>query len=113
MADMDYSADESVHEDADPDAQRQQRPSQTPRRHSPRAGLILRRRTSIPHRRSPAEAIDPARPVSLDWPTWLGIIERKRKLFQRNQTLHSSANGFATAPPGCTVPLDLLVRATS
>jgi hypothetical protein len=52
-------------------------------RHSNRPAPILRR--SGVQTRSPDDRR--GRPAGLDWPAWLAIIERKRRLFHRHQSL--------------------------
>lgn len=73
-----------------------------PKRRSPRPALIVRRRSSIPNRRSLAGESSVGRPTILDWPLWLQLIERKRRILQRHQTLGG----------GSTTPIAYLIRAT-
>jgi len=113
MADIQPSAEGSTGDPgAGHDAPGQQRPRQTPRRHTPQAGLILRRRTSIPNRRPPDDAISPSRRALLDWPMWLGLIERKRRVLQRQLSLHGGTNGAPATFAVAGVPIDLLSQAT-
>jgi hypothetical protein len=53
-------------------------------RYSSRPASILRR-SGIQTRPSDGHG---GRPSGLDWPAWLALIERKRRLFQRNQNLN-------------------------
>jgi hypothetical protein len=59
--------------------------------------VSILKKASIPRRRAPGDA----RPNSLDWPAWLGLLDRKRRLLQRS-----------TATPPASVPEDYFVAAT-
>jgi hypothetical protein len=59
--------------------------------------ISILNKASIPRRRPPGDA----RPDGLDWPVWLGLIDRKRRLLQRSVDVSPTA-----------VPEDYFVVAT-
>jgi hypothetical protein len=101
MEDSQKNVDGAAPAGADAEAAKDRQNAST--RHTTRPPLVVRRRSTVPSRRTPNGQSSGGRPASLDWPAWLQLIERKRRLLTRQQSL----------TPISPTPIEYLVQATA